>query len=255
MFKTRKESADFIRKQVAKRSGCGLELSPDINPIVRQVKGLKVEYLDVCSTQKLRDRAVARGRDPYSVPHIDHNLDFHKPILECVRGAQYDFAVSSHVIEHIPNLIGHFSQIDEVLKSRGLYAFLAPDKDLCFDCKKPGSSLGQLIEAFIENRTVSPISSMIDEYYYGVKRGDKAGWAISNQEPLRPKYGFPNNLIKGVISDPSKVLQWHGHVWKFTPQSFKEIYRELFDLGLVGLQLEDVVPTEHMEFIVLLRKE
>jgi len=255
MFKTRKDTTDFIRSRVSDVKCRGLEVSPDMNPIVRTTSNVSMEYLDVCSTQELRDRALDRGRALSDVPDIDYHLEYHRPISECVKGNKYDFVVSSHVIEHIPNLIGHFEQVNDVLVPNGLYAFLVPDKDLCFDTLKSATSLGQLIEAHIERHTIPPISSMVNEFYYGVKRGDKGAWSIHDKEPFRPKYPQYKKLIKNIVSNSEQIKNWHGHIWSFTPRTFQILYQELVNLDLVKLELEDVIATEHMEFIVLLRKK
>ena len=253
MFKNRSESAGYIRRITHEKGGRVLELSPDINPIVVRTPGVDVEYLDACSTETLRERAVSKGRKPDSVAAVDHLLDYKKPISECVDRRTYDCLVSSHVIEHIPDLIGHFNQASDVLNPTGIYAFLAPDKELCFDCRKPDTSLGQLIEAHIYKKTSAPTSAMIDEFYYGAQRGSKGGWSVDDKEPLRNKHGQSKDLIKSVISNPDKAENWHGHIWRFTPSTFKSLYQELFFLDLVKLELVDVIPTQHMEFVVVLR--
>jgi hypothetical protein len=125
-----------------------------------------------------------------------------------------------------------------------------PEKNLCFDCAKPDTSIGQLLEAHVEKRVNSPLSALIDEYYYGVRRGNSPGWSVDDKTPLRPKYGNSKELILSAIRNPDTVLSWHGHIWKFTPSTFKSIYQELLFLEVVTLKLENILPTETMEFVV-----
>jgi hypothetical protein len=74
-------------------------------------------------------------------------------ISECVRDISFDAVFSSHVIEHIPNLIHHFQDIEKILKDSGVYCLLAPYMHLCFDAKKLLTSFGSLIEAYINKNS------------------------------------------------------------------------------------------------------
>lgn len=249
---TRKEKIEYLKRNYLADFTTGLEIAPNIAPMISKKDGYKIEYLDACTTEELQERAINIGRSIECAPKIDYKHDFQQSIAACVEFNKFDFAVSSHVIEHVPDLIGHFQEVQEILNNGGIYAFLAPDKELCFDAKKTNTSLGQVIEARIERRRKAPINALIDEYYYGVKRGGKGGWSEQETEPFRPKYSNSRKLIQDVIKNPKIMDAWHGHIWRFTPASFKEIFNELNQLGLVNLSLIDVLPTKDLEFAVIL---
>lgn len=252
MLSSRQECADFIRSIVKTKQGHGLEISPDLNPIIRKDGTSCVQYLDVCDTERLRQKAIDRGRPPESAPLIDHLLDYEKPLSECVEGSKFDYVISSHVLEHIPNPIGHFNQINEILTPQGLYILLVPNKRLCFDCLKPDSSLGQLLEAHILNHHSAPVRAMVDEFYYGVKRGQKGGWSESDETPHTPKYADSRSSIMSILRNPSIASRWHGHIWNFTPESFQKLYTELCLLSLTSLKLKKILPSTYMEFVIIL---
>jgi SAM-dependent methyltransferase len=251
-MKNRAEKIAYMTSHYQGTSSKGLELSPDINPMLKKRDGYNVEYLDARTTQELQAQAIEKGRDISCAPEVHYLHDFKQSIATCVGHKTFDYVVSSHVIEHVPDLVGHFKEVKEILNDGGTYAFLAPDKDLCFDAQKSASSLGQILEAHLEARKVAPISALIDEYVYGVKRAGSGAWSNSDQEPFTSKYPNANQLIQNVLRDPSIAANWHGHIWRFTPTSFIEIFCDLGDLGLVDLRLIDVVPTNYMEFIVVL---
>lgn len=251
-MKNRKDKIAYIETNYLGTSATVLEIGPSINPMLTGQGSYSVEYLDACSTEELRERAVQMGRDIDCAPSIKHLHDFNQSVAHCVGHKTFDFVVSSHVIEHVPDLVGHFKEVREILNDGGKYAFLVPDKDLCFDAKKSNSSLGQIVEARLERRTVAPVSALIDEYYYGVKRAGSGAWSNKESAPFTPKYVASKELIMNVLKNPMIAEQWHGHIWRFTPASFKEVFNELGKLGLVDLRLVEVVPTEHMEFIVIL---
>lgn len=253
MLNTRQDKIKYIKQSFAQGAKLGLEISPSINPMIGPSEGYDVKYLDACTTSELRERAVKSGRDPDGIPIVDYVFDFSKSIADCVDGQQFDFVLSSHVIEHVPDLISHFNQVHEILRCGGVYAFLAPDKDLCFDVVKPDTTFGQLVEAYIEKRKMAPLNAIIDEYYYAKCRGGSGAWAENNCEPLRAKYPHSRKLIEGVLSNPLIVNEWHGHIWRFTPETFKSLFLDLKSFGLVQFELRDVVPTSFMEFIVILK--
>jgi SAM-dependent methyltransferase len=251
-MKKRKDKIAYIETNYLGQSATVLEISPSINPMLTEQDSYNVEYLDACTTQELQDRAIQAGRDIHCAPSINYLHDFNQSIAHCVGHKKFDFVVSSHVIEHVPDLVGHFNEVREILNDNGKYAFFAPDKDLCFDAKKPSSSLGQIVEARLEKRRVASVSALIDEYYYGVKRAGSGAWSNSESAPFSPKYIESRKLILDVLKNPMIAESWHGHIWRFTPASFNEVFNELNQLGLVDLSLVEVVPTKHMEFIVVL---
>jgi SAM-dependent methyltransferase len=255
MLQTRRQKLAYIKQFLKAESlSQGLEISPSINPMCTPADGFSIEYLDALSTQELQERALSKGRDPGDAPVIDHLLDFQRPISDCVGGKHYDFVLSSHVVEHIPNLIDHFQQVERLLRPGGSYSFLVPDKDLCFDANKPDTSLGALVEAFVSRHSHAPISALIDEYFYAVQREGKGAWGVHASEPFHDKYQDKRHLINKLISSPRAVEKWHGHIWRFSPGTFKSLYQEMYHLGLVGLELQEVIPTPVMEFIVILRR-
>lgn len=40
---------------------------------------------------------------------------------------KFDFVISSHVVEHVPDLLGHMIEVNDVLKSGGKYVFVIPN--------------------------------------------------------------------------------------------------------------------------------
>ncbi len=50
--------------------------------------------------------------------------------------APFDFVVASHLIEHIPNPIGWFQQVAEILRPGGIISLVVPDKRFCFDARR-----------------------------------------------------------------------------------------------------------------------
>ena len=82
----------------------GLELGPFDKPLVPHHLG-NVKYLDFVDEDTLRKRCVANpNRDAAQVVALDYVLG-DLSIQERVR-EQFDYVVASHVIEHVPNMLG-----------------------------------------------------------------------------------------------------------------------------------------------------
>ena len=127
-----------------------LEIGPFAAPMLH---GPNVSYVDVMPTHDLRARAIQLGLDPEKVPEIDWvstGSDL------SVVSDQFNVVVSSHAIEHQPDIIGHLQDIADLLLPGGRYFLLIPDHRYCFDHFFEPSLLQQMIDAHREKRTVHP---------------------------------------------------------------------------------------------------
>jgi hypothetical protein len=257
-FMTRKDKIDFIRKIVQPELAKGLELGPSVSPVFRKSEGHRVKYLESVGTEVLRERCIQSGTDPSKAETIDFILDRGKTLAEMVGGeAPFDYVLTSHVVEHIANPVAHFNEVAEILTERGCYVLLVPDRNLCFDCNKPLSTLGQILEPYVYGRQNASLASMIDEMRYGAKPegGGLGGWRYVPSQTVVPKYENRYRQITDIITRPEQRLAaWFGHQWRFSPRSFVSIMSDLNKLGLVGLHIEAIRPTGFMDFIVTLRK-
>ena len=154
----RKKKIERLKSFVPKVAGQVLEIGPNLAPMVTKSDPWTVRYLDMVGTDILVARALEKGKNADIVPNIDYVYDPTTLISDSVRGELFDAVFSSHVVEHIPNLIQHFQDIEKVLNDGGVYCMLVPDMRLCFDAKKPLTSLGVLVEAYIAgNRCARPL--------------------------------------------------------------------------------------------------
>lgn len=62
--------------------------------------------------------------------------------------AVYDFALASHVLEHIANPIRALTEWKRLLKERGLLVLIVPHKDRTFDHRRPVTTLEHLVADF-----------------------------------------------------------------------------------------------------------
>ena len=62
--------------------------------------------------------------------------------------SDYDFAVAVQVAQYVPNLLGWFRGIHDVLRPGGVLNLTLPDRRFTFDVMRKPSTLGELLEAF-----------------------------------------------------------------------------------------------------------
>jgi SAM-dependent methyltransferase len=165
----------------------------------------------------------------------------------------FDACVASHVIEHIPDLIGFFRGACNLLTPNGVVSLAIPDKRYCFDWFRPHSTTGQLLEAHRNADFRHRPAALFDQSAYASTNDGTIGWtqaplgAMKLMTPtLISAYGFFN-------SQPSDdYVDCHG--WQFTPASFELIVLELAAVGVIDFEIETAFPSEGCEFIVQMRK-
>jgi hypothetical protein len=238
--------------------GTGLELGPHVAPMFRRSEGIDVRYLDVRSGDRLRAMMQEAGRDPDIVEEIDYVLERGKTIAEHAPGQRFDWVTSAHVVEHIPDVLGHLHEVAEVLVEDGVYGLIVPDRNYCLDCLKAPTLLGQVIEAHMSKGRPGALGHMIDHWRYNARpRGIQVGgWAEDRaHHPLVAKFPNWKTRVKRLIdSGGAEVENWFGHQWFFDPRNFGEIVCDLIDLELIPYDLVALVPTYKMDFIAILRK-
>lgn len=255
----RREKLKFLRKRIDLQ-GMGLELGPHVDPMFRKSRGDRVRYLETRSTAKLREIMQNSGRDPALVEEIDFVLNRDQTLSENTQGTLFDWVASSHVLEHIPDFVDHLTNVSSVLKDGGVYAAIIPDRNFCFDCLKPPTSLGEVLQAHLEQHKRPSIASNIDELRYGVRpEGIRVGGWTKEQAKgaMIPKFPGWEARVRAILKEGGSETRpdlWVGHSWRFDPVSFCRILADLARLELTSLQLTELKPTYNMDFIAILKK-
>ncbi len=226
----------------------GIEIGPFASPLL---KGPNVKYLDVLPSELLKIRARDLGLDPHLVPHISYisNQDGIPDIPE-----KFDYALSCHSIEHQPDLVRHFMQVERILKPNGKYFLIIPDKRYCFDHFLPESTIADVIGAFLDQRKVHAAKSVIEHRALTTHNDPSAHFSgnhgdISINQNLRVQQAISE--FKNANGSYIDV-----HAWQFIPASFKELVSNLNALNLVGFKITSIwnTPINNFEFYVTMSK-
>lgn len=232
-----------------------LEIGPYAQPLLR---GPHVRYADIYSTAQLRAMAPAANLDPERIPDIDWVVA--PTNLEAI-DEKFDAVLSSHAIEHQPNLVGHLRQVSELLLDEGRYLLLVPDHRYCFDHFKTPSTIVDVLDAFARNVTKHDPKSLILSRLLITHNEPSRHWSGDHGLPEHNPH-FPHDDRITLLASALELLNkasdalYNDHAWFFTPDSFVSIMNDLKVLGLTNLHVERLYPTlrNTLEFWVVLQK-
>ncbi len=240
--------------------GRGLEIGPLHRTLVPRDQA-DVRYLDV------RDRAGLvewyDEMDPdvvtADIPEVDYFLI--QPdgrtltMVEAAReGAPFDWVVASHVIEHIPDLIGWLAELAELVADDGRVVLAVPDRRFTFDAYRPLTTVGQMVQAHLDGDTRPSTRAVYDHYAGTVDYNHMNLWRGE-----RPFYDGPRFGAASAEDQLRRALAGEyvdSHVWLFTPDTFLRQFRELRLSGRSEWYVDAIVPTprDEIEFRVRLRR-
>ncbi|HWU51421.1 MAG TPA: methyltransferase domain-containing protein [Tahibacter sp.] len=244
---------DRIEKILHKlrREGRGLEFGPSHNPVAPKRAGFRVETVDHLDRAGLIEKYHGHGVDLDRIETVDHVWSG-QPLTELIRDhGQYDWIIASHVIEHVPDLIGFVNQCAVLLKPDGLLSLAVPDLRYSFDCLRWPSTAGEILQAHLDRRTRHAPGKVFDYFTTVVMRDGRIVW----NEPgpgdysLVHTFGQAEELLREAI-DTTKYCDFH--TWVFTPTSFRFALSDLRRLNLLELGEVGFFDTVSGEFHVTL---
>jgi SAM-dependent methyltransferase len=254
----------FLLSRIDPSTQQGLEIGALSRPIVPPDAG-PVEYADHLSTAELREKYARNPRiDVEEIVPVSYVWGA-ETLRQSVGEKRFDYVIASHVIEHVPDLIGWFSDIASVLKPGGLLALVVPDKRWTFDCRRQVTSISALIESWLEQHRRPTIRHFIDhfgEIADGSATGTAALWGgrlAFDDVPLAHGDFFESLGEAGLREQHESFRRGEyidTHCTVFTPYSFLRIVDVLARLGLFDFRVADFHETEknELEFYVTLEK-
>lgn len=224
-----------------------LEIGPFTRPVIR---GSNVKYFDVLCREDLVRRAKAIKYPSDNVPEIDFTSS--DGDLSVVTDS-FDLCVSSHCIEHQPDLIRHLEQVSKVLKSQGSYLLIIPDKRYCFDHFIPESTVPDVIDAI--GRRLHTLGNVV-RHRASVTHNDAIRhWKGDHGEPRGYK---DTDIFRRAIREfeAANGSYIDVHSWQFTPSGFKLLIDTLNCIGLINFSCYRTYPTPYgsLEFCSVLRR-
>lgn len=238
------------------RTGIGLdadvlEIGPYFNPIAPRRDGYRVTTIDVVDAEELRTRAAGDPNlGPIRVPYIE-DVDLVGSACDLAdltmakygTGQKFDWILSSHNFEHLPDPIRFLQQCAAVLDFNGTLRMAIPDKRFCFDHFRQISDISEWLQAYHERRTKPTIYQVFREESHRSAAGNDGSWT-----PVRQTLAFyrswfgPNGHVPDTYIDT--------HCWAFTPESFELLLHDVRAFGLVPLRIARISEPHGLEFFV-----
>lgn len=239
---------EHILEHIDVTSMRGLEIGPLHNPIVQKAPGVDVAYVDHADTETLRRKYAADPNVPYVVD-VDHVWGDRR-LADSVGVAAVDYVIASHVIEHVPDLVSWLGELGEVLRPGGVVSLIVPDKRFCFDARRDVTPASEIVAAYLAKRTRPSLAQIFDfeSQYINVDTLELwAGRPGYVETPPRVREAFEKCQATLTHDDYVDV---HATTW--TPASFVEVTRTLFELDLVPFRFKSFQPTpfNSLEFYV-----
>ncbi len=230
----------------------GLEIGPLFSPIVTRAMG-PVRYVDHASTEALRAKY---AHDPNvnvaAIVEVDYVWGEQRLDQLTAADAPFDYVIASHVIEHVPDLIGWLQEIHQILKPGGILSLAIPDKRSCFDYQRPVSRPSDVVDAFLRGARKPSPRQIFDHLASAVTwRGAIAWDGLPNETELVPVHTLEEAWQRAHTAYRQDSY-CDVHCWVFTSASFIDLLRALIRLGLLDYRIAHFFDTTGCEFYVSL---
>jgi SAM-dependent methyltransferase len=229
--------------------GLGLEIGPSYAPTTPKSKGWNCHVLDHMDAAGLK---IKYGPEVpiFNVEEVDFVWSG-QPYKELVGENRYDYIIASHVIEHVPNLIGFLEDCRSILKPGGVLSLAVPDMRYCFDCLRSLSEIGTVIDAHLADLKSTSPGRVYDYFSKAVLRNGAHLWSDETLDGLA--FMVRPDFARFAFSQSLQGLHAYDvHCWTFTPSSFRLIIQTLSNLGFVGLREVEFFDSSDGEFFLTL---
>jgi len=238
-----------------KKSGVGVEIGASHAPIASKRSGYTVHIIDHATRTELIEKYKDEDVKLDNIEEVDFVWKGESYAELTGRTNFYDWIIASHVIEHVPNLVGFINSCDEILNENGVLSLAVPDVRFCFDYFRPVSGLSKVLDAHYQDHKVHTPGAIAEFRLNLVNKDGLPGWGENTF--LKEKYSFTNSK-DSVLEYLEKADTNNGyedcHTWCFTPHSFRLLMRDLYDLGLIRMREIGFFPSEGCEFYIALSR-
>lgn len=236
------------------RNGLGLEIGPSHNPIAPRRSGFRVRTVDHLDRDGLVAKYAGHGVDTGAIEEVDH-VWRGEPLSELVgEPGGFDWIIASHVIEHVPDLVGFLRECTVLLAPHGTLSLAIPDKRYCFDHFRPHSTTGEALQAWLERRTRHPPGLVFDYFASAVNLDGSIAWQAGSRGDMKGIHALEQAWAQCQAAAAPDAPYQDIHAWRFTPSAYRLIVADLQRLGLLELAIASEVETIGSEFFVSMRR-
>jgi predicted SAM-dependent methyltransferase len=235
----------------------GFEIGPLASPLVSKAES-RVFYVDHADRETLCQKyANDPNVDTAKIVSIDAVWG-DCTLRECFPSSgPFDYVVASHVIEHVPDMIGWLIEIADVLKIGGYLSLAIPDKRFTFDFLRQTTRLSETVDAYLRGNR-RPMPAQIFDYNANAVELDLAAAWNGPADPKTLKHYVTLRYALDRSMEAAREGKYvDAHCWVFTPESFLRLFIDFVDLDLVPhfdcARFYETVPGTN-EMITVLRR-
>lgn len=230
-------------------SGPGLEIGGGYAPLAAGHPSLDVRTLDHLDQAGLIEKYARQGAPTDHIRPVDYVWTGQR-YRDLIGDARFDWMVASHVIEHVPDLVGFLQQCAEILTPDGVLSLAVPDRRYSFDYYRPESGLRELIDAHVAGRTLSSPGCAAEHFLFIARLEGRDTW--DDGAVGWPEFAAPFDTAENRYQRALAGAYVDVHAWIFTPHSFRLALEDLHSLGLSPLREVRFRATGGCEFFVQL---
>lgn len=234
----------------------GIEIGALDHPLVLKADG-DIRYVDYAAATFLRHKyRNDPGVRPSEIVEVDC-IWGDRTMAEAVGGDHaFDYALASHVVEHVPDLVAWLAELHTVLRTGATLRLAVPDLRYTFDFRRQPSDVADVVTANVLGARAPLPSQLIDSCLNHHVIDRTLLWR--GETGSVPRYPPRERLQHAIACARLAVTTGEYidvHCWTFTPGSFAAVLEQLCALGLVRFACERCFDTEpdEDEFIVILR--
>jgi SAM-dependent methyltransferase len=232
----------------------GLEIGARDAPLVRK-PDFNVAYADYADTDTIRAGLAGTGIDPAGV--VDVDIVTNGGRVSDATNRRFDYVVASHVLEHVPDLLGWLADMHRVLRPGGTLGLAVPDRRFTFDRARAESSIAEAVEAWILGYSRPSIRQIFDSAWQAIETSPEQGWAgdVPSAQILAQRHLRLRGMVRWSEDIHASGQYVDAHCWVFTAASFLTLLEQAAIMGLFPFVLERFRPADEggYEFLVLLR--
>ena len=232
-------------------SGLGLEIGAGYSPLVAGDPALNVRTLDHLDTVELAKKYTAYDVDVSHIQPVDYVWNGER-YRDLVGDTRFDWIIASHVIEHVPDMVGFINECGEILTEDGVLSLVIPDKRFCFDYFRPPTGLSRFVDTHIDGRRTSSPGSVAELLinFARLEGGQTWSWELGGEPRAQGRYDKARTAM-GQVSRGEYV---DTHAWVFTPHSLRLAVHDLHRLELLDLRERNFSDTAGNEFFLQLSR-
>lgn len=234
-----------VLSRLRRPQGRGLEVSPGAHGVVPR------EEYNLVTCDKVAEEKYKKNYREETCPAIDVVLG-DAALDEVFEENAFDYIISSHVIEHIPDFIGFFIAAAKILRPGGQIIKLIPDRQYTFDALRRNSTIEDIEKAHAL-RLKHPSREMVEDFLRNVDNRVTARDIWSGQYTPSPMHDLA--AVTKILEETSPD-KMDCHCFTFTPATFRTLIEHVIEHYVPHLEIVEITntPKEQLEFLVHLVK-